>query len=129
VGHRTKTGPPLATRSVDLSQGPVRKTRNYLAYLACRNPYRHGLQLLKAALVLQRSGRFFALLGEAREPPTEAASIQVTTEFLDNLPHVVRVLFDQSPCLLHAWRFWLWRFFASVLLAGLAHEPDGPSLG
>ena len=50
--------------------------------------------------------------------------MQVTTEFLNNLPHVVRVLFDQSPRLLHARRFWLWRFFASVLFARLAHEEN-----
>jgi hypothetical protein len=61
--------------------------------------------------------------------PTEADSIQVTTELLDNLPQVARVLFDQSPRLLHAWRFWLWRFFASVLFARLARELDDPSHG
>ena len=55
--------------------------------------------------------------------------LQVTTEFLNNFPQVVRVLFDQSPRLLHAWRFWLWRFFASVLFARLAHELDGLSHG
>jgi len=35
-------------------------------------------------------------------PPTEAASIQVTAEFVNNFAQVVRVLFDQSPCLFHA---------------------------
>jgi hypothetical protein len=48
--------------------------------------------------------------------------MQVTTEFVNNFPQVVRILFDQSPCLLRAWRFWLWHFFASVLFARLAHD-------
>ena len=48
--------------------------------------------------------------------------MQVTAEFVNNFAQVVRVLFDQSPCLFLAWRFWLWRFFASVLFARLAHD-------
>ncbi len=40
-----------------------------------------------------------------KEKPTEAASIEVTTEFGNNFPQIVRILFNQSPRLLHAWRF------------------------
>jgi hypothetical protein len=37
-----------------------------------------------------------------KRPPTEAPSIQALAEFLDDLPQVACVLFDESPCILQA---------------------------